>query len=316
MRGMTDLLVIDEAQEYQDDQESTLKYVVSSSKNPQTIMLGTPPTPISSGTVFLNFRNDVLSGNLEECGWAEWGVEDKVDIHDVENWYLCNPSLGTVFTERTIKTEIGKDENDFLIQRLGLWIKYNLKSCISAEEWKDLEVNEPDLSGGLCVGIRYSSDGGSVSVSIAVKTKDGRTFVEAIGCHSTREGEDWIIDFLLSVAKVTTRVVVDGKSGLDMLDKAMRLNRLKPPYIINVRDVVMGSSMLEPAIQKKEICHAGQPALMQSMTNSEHRAIGTGGGFGFKSIKHGVDVSIMESAVLAIWALETFKPVKRSQIRY
>jgi len=40
-----DLLVIDEAQEYQDDQESALKYVVTSSMNPQTVFCGTPPTP-------------------------------------------------------------------------------------------------------------------------------------------------------------------------------------------------------------------------------------------------------------------------------
>ena len=32
-----DLLVIDEAQEYQDDQESALKYVVTDSQNPQTV---------------------------------------------------------------------------------------------------------------------------------------------------------------------------------------------------------------------------------------------------------------------------------------
>ena len=52
-----DLLVIDEAQEYTDDQESALKYVVSDSKNPQTIFCGTPPTPVSSGTVFTKMRN-------------------------------------------------------------------------------------------------------------------------------------------------------------------------------------------------------------------------------------------------------------------
>lgn len=40
-----DLLVIDEAQEYQDDQESALKYVVTDNKNPQTVFCGTPPTP-------------------------------------------------------------------------------------------------------------------------------------------------------------------------------------------------------------------------------------------------------------------------------
>lgn len=49
-----DLLIIDEAQEYQDDQESALKYVVTDSKNPQTIFCGTPPTPVSSGTVLQN----------------------------------------------------------------------------------------------------------------------------------------------------------------------------------------------------------------------------------------------------------------------
>ncbi len=42
-----DLLVIDEAQEYTDDQESALKYVVTDSDNPQTVFCGTPPTPIS-----------------------------------------------------------------------------------------------------------------------------------------------------------------------------------------------------------------------------------------------------------------------------
>lgn len=37
-----DLLVIDEAQEYTDDQASALKYVVTDSRNPQTIFCGTP----------------------------------------------------------------------------------------------------------------------------------------------------------------------------------------------------------------------------------------------------------------------------------
>ena len=51
-----DLLVIDEAQEYTDDQQSALKYVVTSSKNPQTVFIGTPPTTVSAGTVFLKYE--------------------------------------------------------------------------------------------------------------------------------------------------------------------------------------------------------------------------------------------------------------------
>ena len=134
-----DLLVIDEAQEYTTDQESALKYVVTDSRNPQIILCGTPPTPLSSGTVFVGFRKEVLDGGKANSGWAEWGVEEETDPHDMESWYKTNPSLGTIFTERSIQDEIG-DKIDFNIQRLGLWIKYNQKSAITAVEWSALKL--------------------------------------------------------------------------------------------------------------------------------------------------------------------------------
>lgn len=56
-----DLMIIDEAQEYTTDQEAALKYTVTDSDNPQTIMCGTPPTPTSSGTVFTDYRDSVLT---------------------------------------------------------------------------------------------------------------------------------------------------------------------------------------------------------------------------------------------------------------
>lgn len=123
-----DLLIIDEAQEYTDDQESALKYVVTDSRDPQTLFCGTPPTPVSSGTVFLKLRNAALQGETQNTGWAEWSVEQQTDPHDVAAWYETNPSLGTIFTERSITDEIGSDPIDFNIQRLGLWLRYNQKS--------------------------------------------------------------------------------------------------------------------------------------------------------------------------------------------
>lgn len=54
-------MIIDEAQEYTTDQEAALKYTVTDSDNPQTIMCGTPPTPTSSRTVFTDYRDDVLT---------------------------------------------------------------------------------------------------------------------------------------------------------------------------------------------------------------------------------------------------------------
>lgn len=136
-----DLLIIDEAQEYSDDQESALKYVVTDSKNPQTLFCGTPPTPVSSGTVFLKMRNSALQGEAVNTGWAEWSVDEMTDSRDKEAWYQTNPSLGTIFTERSVLDEVGSDPIDFNIQRLGLWLRYNQKSAISKAEWEELKCD-------------------------------------------------------------------------------------------------------------------------------------------------------------------------------
>lgn len=126
-----DLLVIDEAQEYTGDQESSLKYVVSDSKNPQILFCGTPPTAVSDGEVFPALREDILTGKSKNSGWAEWSIEEPGDPNDKELWYKTNPSLGSILTERKIEDEIGSDITDFNIQRLGVWLKYDQKSDIT-----------------------------------------------------------------------------------------------------------------------------------------------------------------------------------------
>ena len=314
-----DLLIIDEAQEYQDDQESALKYVVTDSQNPQTIFCGTPPTPISSGTIFKKYRDACLSGEGgENSGWAEWSVDFETDPRDREAWYETNPSLGTVFTERSVADEIGADKVDFNIQRLGLWIKYNQKSAISQKEWEGIQCEAPpELEGKLIIAIKYSHDAASVSLAVAVKTKDERIYTEVIDCRNTRTGTAWILDFLKATAANTRKVIVDGASGQKILEDDMKAARLKPPYLPTVRDVIVANAQFEPNIEAKKICHSGQPALVQAATNCEHRAIGSNGGYGYRAIKDGVDISLLDSVVLACWGVEEFKDTQiRQTISY
>jgi phage terminase large subunit-like protein len=311
-----DLLVIDEAQEYTADQESALKYVVTDSRNPQTIFCGTPPTPLSAGTVFVDYRNSVLSGVVENAGWAEWGIEEEVDdIRDKELWYLCNPSLGTIFTERSVQDEIGEDKIDFMIQRLGLWIRYNQKSAISENEWKELKVeSKPNLAGKLFVGIKYGNDGANVAMSIAVRTNDKRIFVESLDCQSIRNGNSWIINFLRK-ANVAS-VVIDGASGQNILAKEMKDCGLKEPTLPTVKEIIVANSLWEQGIFQQSICHNDQPSLTQVVTNCSKRNIGSNGGFGYKSQFEDMDISLMDSALLAHWACSEFKPKKKQKIRY
>lgn len=310
-----DLLIIDEAQEYTPEQETALKYVVTDSLNPQTIMLGTPPTAISAGTVFPKFRKTVLQGDSYESGWAEWSVPEMSDAHDVDLWYETNPSLGTVLKERTIRSEIGEDNTDFNIQRLGLWLKYNQKSAISRNEWEALCVDSlPDLEGQLFVGVKFGHDGNNVSLSIAAKTKDGKIFVEAYGCRPIKAGITWIINF---IDKADVRkVAVDGKNGIGLLEDAMKKAKLGKPEAPTVAQIIKANAEFEQALAQGSLIHMEQSAVTQIVSNCEKRAIGAGGGFGYQSILDGADVSILDSIILAHWICGETKERKKQKIAY
>lgn len=310
-----DLLVIDEAQEYTDDQESALKYTIAASPNPQTILIGTPPTPISSGTVFTNLRNATLEGNNEDTGWAEWSVEEESDVRDVDLWYLTNPSLGIRLTERTIRSEVGDDDLDFNVQRLGLWIKYNQKSVISQNEWEDLKIDKlPKLKGKLFVGIKYGHDGTNVAMSIAVKTANDDIFVEAIDCQSIRNGNAWIIGFLKQAD--IQEIVIDGASGQNILASEIKDARIKKPILPTVKEIIVANSTFEQGLFQQTIKHKGQPSLSQVVTNCDKRNIGSSGGFGYCSQIEENDIALMDSIILAHWAASSSKPVKKQRISY
>ena len=310
-----DTLIIDEAQEYTPEQETALKYVVTDSPNPQTIMFGTPPTAISAGTVFPNYRKAVLRGDSFESGWAEWSVSEMSDPHDIDLWYETNPSLGTILKERTIRSEIGEDRTDFNIQRLGLWLKYNQRSAISRNEWEALQVDAlPALTGQLFVGVKFGHDGNNVALSIACKTADGKVFIEAYGCRPVRSGIAWMLNFIEKAD--VRRVTVDGKNGIGLLEDAMKQARLGKPVVPNVGEIIKANAEFEQALAQATLVHMPQSAVTQVVSNCEKRAIGSSGGFGYRSILEGADIAILDSMILAHWICVDTKEKKKQKIAY
>ena len=309
-----DLLVYDEAQELQDDQDAALKYTIAASSNPQTIYLGTPPTTNSAGVVFKNLRDQIRAGKTVDTGWAEWSVDVQVDPWDKENWYKTNPSLGEGLSERTIMGEISADALDFNIQRLGYWVTYNIRSAFTQAEWEKLKCETPpELKGRAFIGIKYNKQADSVALSIAVKTTDGRTFVETVDRRPTREGNAWIVDFCRKIAGHAKRIVVDGSSGQQLLADELHDAKVQKPYLPTVRDVIAANALWESSVFGQKLAHMNQPALAQVVENCDRRPIGNNGGFGYKSILEEADVSIMDSAILAVWAAERWeeKPTKQ-----
>lgn len=312
-----DLLIIDEAQEYTSDQESALKYVVTDSKNPQTLMCGTPPTAVSSGTVFMKYRKETLTGKNEDSGWAEWSVPNLTDAHDPELWYQTNPSLGTILSERTIRSELGDDQVDDNIQRLGLWLRYSQKSAISKQEWSEYALTEkPKLpqKPRIFFAVKYGHSG-NVSLAAAVKLDDGRIFIEAIDCRPIRDGNAWLMPFLRN--SHAEAVVIDGAGNQTVLAAEMKDAEVKCKAVLpKVSDVVAAHALFEQQLFGGQIRHMDQPALAQAATNCEHRAIGSGGGFGFASVLEGADISLLEAVSLAHWLCANAKERKPQKVSF
>ena len=312
-----DLLIIDEAQEYTDDQQSTLQYVVSDSPNPQIILCGTPPTAVSKGTVFPKLRESCLMGEADEVGWAEWSVDEMSDVNDVDLWYKCNPAMGYQLNERKIKAEDKTDTIDYNIQRLGLWIKYNQKSVITEAEWLALQVDRvPERSGQKFLGIKYGVDGSNVAMSIAFKTTDNKVFVECLDCRPSRIGNAWIVD-IINGMKDLGGVIVDGANGQKLLEEAMKDAGIKQkPIFPTVGNVIVANSMFEQALEKITLSHKWQPSLVCSATNCEKRSIGSNGGFGYKSLTPDTEIALLDSVILAHWLACEYKVKQKQKINY
>lgn len=315
-----DLVVIDEAQEYTTDQESALQYVVTDSSNPQIIMTGTPPTAVSVGTVFTDFRNDVFA-KAKKGGWAEWSTDKLYPVTDMEIeelrelWYETNPSLGLTLTERNVADESRKDEIDYCIQRLGLWLLHNQKSAISQTEWEELQLTSaPKLQKRLFAAIKYGKDGTNVALSVSVKTKDDLRFVECIDCRSVRDGNAWIVDYMKRMKP--EKIVIDGQAGQNNLAKDLKENHVKNVLLPTVKEVISAAGAFEQAIYGQQICHMGQPSLTQAASNCEHRMIGSSGGFGYKALEEGIEIAILEATMLAFWACNESKEKKVQRINY
>ena len=69
-----------------------------------------------------------------------------------------------------------------------------------------------------------------------------------------------------------------------------------------VANVIESNALFENKLFSDEICHMGQPSVVQAVSNCEHRNIGSAGGFGYCALVEGIEMGILESISLAHWA--------------
>ena len=312
-----DLLIIDEAQELDENQQASFLPAISASLNPQTIYVGTPPDPSAVGTVFRNIRKRALEKASKKTSWFEFSVKTIGDVSDQERWALTNPALGRRMLLSTIEGEHEQmDADTFARERLGWWspvITETVDYAINHTLWAECKSDLMKPEGKTAYGVKFSADGSIVSLAGAVIDDAGMIRISLIDMKNTGQGIQWLADWLNERYKKASCVVIDGRNGVDVL-----IDKIKDTWITkgsvvkaSMKDVVASVGMLTDAVNEKKLTwYRKQEVLNDSAVTSTKRPIGGGWGFG------GENSTPIEACSLALWGAKTSKrnPNKKMKI--
>lgn len=311
-----DLLILDEAQELDEDQQASFLPAISASLNPQTILVGTPPGPQSPGVVFRGLRTKATRGDTSTTAWTEYSVPEIGDVTDRTRWFMANPAAGTRIREDTIAGECEQMPPDtFARERLGWWapiIEKHIEPAIAPEVWEACASDEPKPEGKTAYGVKFAADGSEVCLCGAVCPKDGPARISLIERRPTGMGIRWLADWLNHRVKIGCCVVIDGRNGVDVLvDRISDTWRAKNSVIRpKAADMIAATSLLMTELTEQTVTwYAEQDALKDSALSAVRRPISGGWGFG------GDDSGPIEAASLALWGCRNSKRDPSRQMR-
>lgn len=320
--GTFDLVVIDEAQSYTEEQDAALSPLNSAAPHgsPQTIFMGTVPTPGSTkGEIFWRQRDS--AHGLEHDGMcvSEWSVGEIGDPWDVSRWYEANPSLGYQLLERGLRKDArGMTPVAFAREHLGWWPEVApaaSQPVIGEKRWAEGAVDA--LPSGLAaVGVRFSENGSRVDLAEA-RMADGGVAVMSVVVHAgTHEyGLARLADALAARAsRDVGTIAVDGRSYAGALSELLRERGVPAAACrqMTTSDAVSACGMLSSSIGDGTALHVACPQLDEQMAKATKRPIGKSGGWGFA----GDGADALAACAQALWALRTGRrdPTRKARI--
>lgn len=303
-----DLLIIDEAQEMDENAQASFLPAISASLNPQTIYVGTPPDPTVTGTVFRSIRERAVTGETKKTAWFEFSVAEIGNVKQRERWAETNPALGRRIQLSTIEGECEQmDDDTFARERLGWWTPVNehLEDlAIDPKAWEACKSSQLKPEGKTAYGVKFSMDGSEVILCGAVIPKEGVARISVIRREPTGIGLQWLSDWLCERYTKASCVVIDGKNGVDVLvDRIAKTWSYKGSIIRpSANDMIAATGLLTNAILERSVSwYEKQDSLNQSALTSIKRKIGSGWGFG------GLESLPIEACSLALWGAKNSK---------
>lgn len=320
-RGNTaDINVFDEAQTLTDTQlaDSLPNNAAAKSGNPQTIFIGTPPSPEreESGEAFFRIRKAAISETRSHC-WHEWSVGEIGEVSDEDRWFATNPSLGLSLIKKKVKDDLAKmTPLIFAIEHLCYWSQSAKPEILDPNQWLASAVEKAPTDEEIkkkAVGIKFAPSG-QVCASIAALKEDGTVhgeLVKDVPTMTSTAGMNDLVNWIVERHDELALVAIDGKTGAGELYERLTTARTpkgkrafipKAVHVMKATEVPVAASMVMNGLAEKTITHYAEDEILNaSALAAQKRKIGNDG-LGF-----GGDSCPIESYAAAIWAVRTTK---------
>jgi hypothetical protein len=311
--GTFDLIVIDEAQSYTDEQDASLSPLNSAapSGSPQTILMGTVPDPRKphKGEVYMRLRDMAHEEPYEGLCIHEWASPEVGDVRDESRWFEYNPSLGlNLLISGLRKDSKSMSAETFAREHLGWWggVVSSIRP-IDKALWNACCIGEADardLQGQPVYSVKFDKDGqvGSISVCLIPYENRVRPHVEYVDTWPLNRGIGAFIEWLMDASEHAAAIVLDGKSDASTLYGKLVANGVDEDMLILPKsyEVADACSGFVEAVRSRELTHMHQEQVSDALHNCTKRKIGNAGGYGFDSDEPS-DTTIAESMALAHW---------------
>jgi len=298
IRGFTKVrrLILDEGQILTDAALADLAPTMNQAKNPQIIIMGTPPKPTDPGEVFTRLRTEALSGESEGVLYVEFSAAPDAEPDDESELRTANPS----YPRRTSRKAIDRlrrllSAEDYLREVFGVWDDLTGARVFGPGRWDACRVPMP--SGlpllGLAVAVSYDLSKGAI---VGAALDGDRVHVKPLQ-HGP--GTGWIAErakVLQQKHNVAVGIDPFGPASdlVPSLEHAgVHLRQFKTPEVLD------SCAAIYKRAQDGTLGHDDYPELNDAVAAAVKRAVGDRWAWGRKQST--ADISTLEAATLAAW---------------
>ena len=301
--GSIDVLILDEAQLYDDEQHAALGPTLRASPDAQKVYLGTPPDDGSlSAGPFGRMRQAGIAGTGSRLAFAEWSAEPGEDPYAFEAWVRSNPGLGVRISAEDMRESVDNGEysrEDFQRELLGTWLEGGASELFGPGRWAACGGEVPDDRTVGSVGIAVSVTLGSASVALGAKGGD-----RVMALPSRIDvGTEWLVSEAVGLAaKHRVPLALDGGGPGAFLLPSLKAEarkagvRVVPLSLPNWKDAC---AAMHRQVADKDLLHANWPELDAAVAAATRREIGDRWAWGRRGEG---DISMLEAATVALWA--------------